>query len=264
MLTPPEFRLINGRELDAVPACLYRARANAHARLLAESQWLVRDKRSGEYIAALSGGRTAFFRRTPWHQARLEGIAELLGGPDRRTDSRPFTELEPLLSELAIDSGQYRAESGLEPVAEPVELEFAGYDRFKRPLWLDYDTMKAWHRLRQAAAVDGVAIDAISGFRSHYYQLGIFRRKMARGLSVSEILTVNAAPGFSEHHAGRAIDIGTRGEPAAEESFERTPAFEWMQRNAGGFGFRLSFPRGNVHGIGYEPWHWYWIGNVQS
>jgi D-alanyl-D-alanine carboxypeptidase len=264
MLTPPEYRLINGRELDAVPACLYHAKANAHARILAVSQWLIRDKRSGEYIAALSDRRMTFFKRSPWHQARLGGIAELLSTTGRRTACRPFTDLEPLLAELGIDAGIYSAESGLTAVAEPTELEFAGHDRYRRPLWLEYGTGKAWQRLRQAAAAEGVAMDAISGFRSQHYQMGIFRRKMARGLRVSDILTVNAAPGFSEHHSGRAIDIGTYGEPAAEESFERTPAFDWLRNHAGGFGFRLSFPRGNSHGIGYEPWHWYWTGDTQS
>ncbi|MHB8392777.1 MAG: D-alanyl-D-alanine carboxypeptidase family protein, partial [Acidobacteriaceae bacterium] len=26
--------------------------------------------------------------------------------------------------------------------------------------------------------------------------------------------------------------------------------------HAGHFGFRLSYPRNNRHGIAYEPWHW--------
>ena len=46
------------------------------------------------------------------------------------------------------------------------------------------------------------------------------------------------------------------GEPAAEESFESTPAFVWLQSRAGDFGFEMSYPRGNPHGIDYEPWHW--------
>lgn len=74
---------------------------------------------------------------------------------------------------------------------------------------------------------------------------------------MQEILNVNAAPGYSEHHGGRALDIGTPGEPPAEESFEHTPAFAWLTRHAGDFGFVMSYPRGNPHGIVYEPWHWY-------
>ena len=103
---------------------------------------------------------------------------------------------------------------------------------------------------------DGVVLEAISGYRSHAYQLGIFERKLARGLTVDEILTVNAAPGYSEHHSGLALDIGAPDEPSAEESFERTAAFAWLRENAGDYSFVMSYPRDNPHGIVYEPWHW--------
>ncbi|HEY4556327.1 MAG TPA: D-alanyl-D-alanine carboxypeptidase family protein, partial [Lysobacter sp.] len=91
---------------------------------------------------------------------------------------------------------------------------------------------------------------------SHDYQLGIFERKLARGLGLAQILTVNAAPGYSEHHSGYALDIGAPGEPPAEESFEGTPAFGWLRAHADGHGFVMSYPRDNPHGIVYEPWHW--------
>ena len=70
------------------------------------------------------------------------------------------------------------------------------------------------------------------------------------------ILQVNAAPGFSEHHSGLALDIGTPGEPPAEETFEHTAAFAWLQSDAGQHGFAMSYPRDNPNGIVYEPWHW--------
>src|SRR3546814_7815007 len=79
---------------------------------------------------------------------------------------------------------------------------------------------------------------------------------LARGQDVDDIRTVNAAPGYSGHHSGLALDIGTPGEPPAEESFEGTPAFDWLGRHAGQHGFTMSYPRANPHGIVYEPWHW--------
>ena len=106
-------------------------------------------------------------------------------------------------------------------------------------------TARAWQRLRAAAARDDIVLEAVSGYRSHAYQLGIFERKRARGLSLDTILAVNAAPGYSEHHAGSALDISAPGEPAAEESFERTSAFEWLTRHARDHGFSLSYPRDN-------------------
>ncbi|MNV32487.1 D-alanyl-D-alanine carboxypeptidase [compost metagenome] len=136
----------------------------------------------------------------------------------------------------------------------------AGFDRYRHPLWLTRPAARSWQRMRDAAAANGIAMDAISGYRSHDYQLGIFERKLARGLSVAEILTVNAAPGFSEHHGGNALDIGAPDEPPAEESFEHTEAFAWLQHHAGDYGFLMSYPRDNPHGIIYEPWHWRWGG----
>jgi D-alanyl-D-alanine carboxypeptidase len=73
---------------------------------------------------------------------------------------------------------------------------------------------------------------------------------------LDDILAVNTAPGFSEHHSGRALDLSTPGEAAAEESFESTSAFAWLCAHAARFGFVLSYPRDNPHGIVYEPWHW--------
>ena len=141
-------------------------------------------------------------------------------------------------------------------MAEPQWLALAGFDRYRRPLWLRPAAARAWRAIRADAAADGVALDAISGYRSHDYQLGIFERKLARGQRVAQILEVNAAPGFSEHHGGDALDIGTPGQPPAEESFEATAAFAWLHRHAASHGFAMSYPRGNRHGIVYEPWHW--------
>jgi len=73
---------------------------------------------------------------------------------------------------------------------------------------------------------------------------------------MDEILRVSAAPGYSEHHSGRALDLTTPGFAPVEEEFERSDAFAWLRRRAADFRFRLSYPRDNVHGIAYEPWHW--------
>src|SRR3546814_15766923 len=107
--------------------------------------------------------------------------------------------------------------------------------------------MRAWRNLRDAALRDGIVLESISGYRSHDYQLGIFERKRARGQDVNDILTVNAAPGYSEHHSGLALDIGTPGDPPAEESFEGTPAFDWLGRHAGEPAFTMSYPRDHPH-----------------
>ena len=109
-----------------------------------------------------------------------------------------------------------------------------------------------------AASEDGIELHLVSAFRSASYQLEILRRKLDQGQSIDEILKVSAAPGYSEHHSGRVVDLTTPGYAALEEEFETSAAFAWLRRNAANYGFHLSYPRGNPHGIAYEPWHWCW------
>lgn len=261
MRTAP-LRLYNSPDIELWPANLLRARSNHDARTLALADWVLRRKSDGRYLAArLPDGLMPLVDRLP-RETGLEAALTLLDTLGQRGHLPPADAQLPLdgvlahLDVLGLDADAYAVSSGLALCAEPAWLELAGVDRWRRPLWLTRTAGRSWQRLRAAAASDGVTLEAISGYRSQAYQAGIFARKRARGLSVTQILTVNAAPGFSEHHSGRAIDIGTPGEPAAEESFEATPAFAWLMANAGDFGFTLSYPRNNPNGIVYEPWHW--------
>ncbi len=117
---------------------------------------------------------------------------------------------------------------------------------------------RAWRKMQAAAAADGVTLLPLSAFRSIARQTLLIRRKLAQGQHITDILKVSAVPGCSEHHTGRALDLGSPDSLALEGRFARTAAFRWLQRHAGRFGFHLSYPRNNPHGIVYEPWHWCW------
>lgn len=254
------WHLVNSERVEAWPARLLRACANADARVLAGAEWALRRKRDGRFLAALDGPRLTALVPKLDHEPGLGGMLRALAGPHERAGivyELPLDGLRERLHALGLDES-YGERVALPLLAEPARLEFAGFDRYRRPLWLLDPAARAWRRMQSAARADDIALEAISGYRSHDYQLGIFERKLARGLTVEQILAVNAAPGYSEHHGGCALDIGTPGEPPAEESFEATPAFSWLQQHAGDFGFALSYPRGNRHGIVYEPWHWRW------
>jgi D-alanyl-D-alanine carboxypeptidase len=152
----------------------------------------------------------------------------------------------------------YARMRGLKRIREPGHLDFIGHDTQGRPQWLAPRAARAWLRMHEAAARADVQLQVVSAFRSAQYQLGILKRKLERGLSIEEILRVSAAPGYSEHHSGRALDLSTPSFAALEEEFENSAAFAWLSTNAQSYGFRLSYPRGNAHGIAYEPWHWCW------
>ena len=260
---PLKLALVNTPEIELWPARLLRARGNGHARLLARARRVLRRKRDGAWLAAeLEDGLHPLqpgLHREPGMAAATRALRahhpHLRNGIEH-TGVLPLHRLQQRLQLLGLDADGYATRTGLSLTQEPGWLALADFDRWQRPLWLRIDAARAWRHLRDAALADGMVLEAISGYRSHAYQLGIFERKLARGLTVEEILSVNAAPGFSEHHSGLALDIGTVDEPPAEESFERTPAFDWLRDNAGGYGFSMSYPRDNPHGIVYEPWHW--------
>jgi len=170
--------------------------------------------------------------------------------------SNSYTELlKKLHASLGIPT-EYLNQCNQSLCFQPNELVDTEPDYFGRPQRLAPKTFDAWSRMKTSAASDGVVFFMVSGFRDPQYQHDLIARKIEQGFSLQQILLVNAAPGFSEHHTGRAIDIGTHDCEILEENFEKTAAFEWLQDNAGNFGFSMSYPRDNAAGFTYEPWHW--------
>ncbi|MEM9159855.1 MAG: M15 family metallopeptidase [Verrucomicrobiota bacterium] len=136
------------------------------------------------------------------------------------------------------------------------ETNLIEFDEDKRVFKLHPDALEAWKSMKRAARIEGVGLLLISAFRSIKRQEEIIARKRKGGLTEEEIYRYSAPPGHSEHHSGRALDLGTNGYPPLKEDFENSDAFQWLDSNAPKFGFTLSYPRNNQFGISYEPWHW--------
>lgn len=163
--------------------------------------------------------------------------------------------LRELHEELGIpeDYGQ----DGHKPLfEEATDLVDVGPNLVGRMQRLTPETARKWTEMVDAAAADGVTLLIVSGFRGIDYQASLIRKKINAGQIVSDILRVNAAPGFSEHHSGRAVDIATPGCRPLTEEFEDSEAFRWLLENAARYGFSMSYPRENPAGFIYEPWHW--------
>lgn len=142
---------------------------------------------------------------------------------------------------------------------EAHDLRPVGFDASGREALLAPNAAAAWLAMRQAAELQEVALLLVSAFRSIARQREILESKLASGASWPDILSVNAYPGFSEHHTGRAIDIGAPEQRGLTAAFEGTKQFAWLSSNAGRFGFALSYPQSNSSGIAYEPWHWCFV-----
>ena len=170
-------------------------------------------------------------------EARIAGILTALGIPPELISQR-----------------------GLQLQYEPTTLVVASVTNAGDAWELTPAACSAWRKMHSASAQDGVPMALVSAYRSVARQQEIIEAKLARGDSISSILASVAPPGYSEHHTGRAVDIGTSEEDALEEIFETTPAFAWLQTHAAEYGFVLTYPRNNRQGFVYEPWHWCWYG----
>jgi D-alanyl-D-alanine carboxypeptidase len=113
-----------------------------------------------------------------------------------------------------------------------------------------------WFNLIEVAENDQISLMIVSGFRSFDYQVNLILRKLERGIAIEDILEVNAPPGYSQHHAGIAVDVATRGQAPLIDEFENTAAFEWLKNNANRYNFHMPYERNNIYGFIYEPWHW--------
>ncbi len=163
-----------------------------------------------------------------------------------------------MLCELGI-SEKYR---NRKPFPEAKELASIGLDIHGREQRLAPNAAAAWKKMETAAERDDTKLLPVSAFRSVAYQRQIIERKLAAGQKMEEILRVSAAPGFSEHHTGRAVDVAAHNCKPLTEEFERTPEFGWLSRRAIDFGFTMTYPRGNNFGVIYEPWHWTFHGSA--
>jgi zinc D-Ala-D-Ala carboxypeptidase len=165
------------------------------------------------------------------------------------------SHVKAILDELGISIAIITARS-LTPHPEAAVLAIADTDHNGKNYLLIQPAVDAWVAMKSAASMDGINLRIFSAFRSIQHQTEIVRSKLEKGLALNDILRVNAPPGYSEHHSGRAVDLTTDGVRSLEQEFEQTPAFRWLTENAGRFGYSLSFPRNNRHGYMYEPWHW--------
>ncbi|MDY3692539.1 MAG: M15 family metallopeptidase [Dysosmobacter sp.] len=71
-----------------------------------------------------------------------------------------------------------------------------------------------------------------------------------------------ARPGTSEHQTGLAVDIVDQNYQLLDEKQENKPVQQWLMAHCTEYGFILRYPTGKseITGIGYEPWHYRYVG----
>ena len=109
-----------------------------------------------------------------------------------------------------------------------------------------------------------------SAYRSHATQQRLHNNKiyrlMASGYSwnaaVQEAGRWVAVPGTSEHETGMALDIVSYSYQNLTYKQAETAEQKWFMEHCWEYGFILRYPEDkcDVTGIGYEPWHYRYVG----
>lgn len=188
------------------------------------------------------------------------------------------TRQTPKIAAISKSSGntgdRINQATGNNPAADSVLNHFPYAEAIER----DLVSIGGGFRLRPAAATkfqamvnaarsSGVNITTISAFRSVEDQKRLFFGIGAeRGQQPIKRAEVSAPPKYSEHHTGYALDLGDAAVPATNlnQNFETTPAYKWLKANAARYSFELSFPKDNIQKVSYEPWHWRFVGDINS
>lgn len=184
-----------------------------------------------------------------WDDAVLSNLAPI-GEPPIITGDRSVDER---IRALAVMRG-YRRQ------AEP-----SGSLTLTDGRYLQTEAALAWERLRAAAAGAGHSISLASAHRSPTRQAELWNER-STGTSdadIDSLLQVIAAPGYSKHHTGYAIDLRSGNAVLAE--FANTAAYAWLSAdnfaNAKAHGWLPSYPEGvQDQGPNPEAWEFVWVG----
>lgn len=105
-------------------------------------------------------------------------------------------------------------------------------------------------------------VNVISGYRSIESQEEIYQRNVANhGAAYAKKFV--QSPGYSEHHTGLAIDLALfYQETGKSGDFTGKGEYGWFYENSWKYGFvrRYDEDKQSITGIGYEPWHFRYVG----
>lgn len=143
-----------------------------------------------------------------------------------------FLALGFLLLSGGRSGAQSRVETGyVDGHAYQLPLVSIGDDQ-----WLRQDAAAAFKAMRSAAIAAGVTLQVNSSFRTWAQQAALYAKSLVGGAAA-------AAPGYSNHQSGVALDLESAGGTNA--------AHAWLTNNAQRFRFYAT--------VAGEPWHWEFV-----
>lgn len=213
------------------------------------------------FLAAMYGvatGRIVFTGDDPLvsvagEKAESETQTEPVSSSSEGTRGKPESEPE-LPAELTLVSAEH-------PLPEGYECELVTLSNGNSVSALMYPDLQ---RMFDDMRAEGLDPTVGEGFRTRDEQARILSEKQAelaeQGLTEEkarrEALRWAALPGTSEHELGLAVDVNSLG------GEQEQAVYAWLAENAHTYGFILRYPDGKeeITGIGYEPWHYRYVG----
>ena len=130
-----------------------------------------------------------------------------------------------------------------------------------------YDDLNA---MLEACRDAGLRPKICSSYRTQAKQTYLYNNKITRlrNAGYSKAAAQNEAgrwvarPGTSEHQLGLALDIVSSSYQALTKKQEKTAEQKWLMEHCWEYGFILRYPneKSEITGIGYEPWHYRYVG----
>ncbi|MFD1780109.1 D-alanyl-D-alanine carboxypeptidase family protein [Fredinandcohnia salidurans] len=120
-------------------------------------------------------------------------------------------------------------------------------------IFLSKEAGLEFSKMMEAAKKDGLVHFSVnSGFRDFEEQAKLYK-EMGSSYALP--------PGYSEHHLGLSLDVGS-----TLMKMQNAPEGKWMAENAWEYGFILRYPKDktDITGIEYEPWHFRYVGLPHS
>lgn len=134
-----------------------------------------------------------------------------------------------------------------------------------------YDDLIA---MLQSAKSEGLNPLICSSYRTNEKQEQLYQNKVSEYLSqgYSKVEASDKAafwvarPGTSEHQLGLAVDIVSTKNQRLDRSQENTVEQQWLLQNSWKYGFVLRYPtnKNSITGVGYEPWHYRYVGKEHA
>lgn len=135
---------------------------------------------------------------------------------------------------------------------------------------IDSRAYPALQRMMDDCRAQGLQPLICSSYRTWEKQEELYERKvqsaLASGLTREEAEAQAALwvapPGTSEHQTALALDIVDKTYQVLDDRQEDTAVQKWLMAHCAEYGYILRYPtdRSAATGIGYEPWHYRYVG----